>query len=70
MTKRLDEKQDDFTKLSVKLAEMNDAEIPKCKKCGHEICVHCGNWCDVLLPDENGNNTILCCDGGCEVERN
>ena len=58
---------DDTLKLAVKLAELNNDTIPKCKKCGHEICVHCGNWCDNLLPDQDGNNTILCCGGACEL---
>ncbi len=53
---------DDSLKLAVKLAELNKAPIPKCKKCGHEICIHCGNWCDILLEDNS-----LCCGGACEI---
>lgn len=52
---------------------------PKCKKCGHEICPHCGDWCDVVLYSKNdiGNHEdvednddypALCCGGKCEIE--
>ena len=52
---------------------------PKCKKCGHEICPHCGDWCDVILYSKNdiGNHEdvednddypALCCGGKCEIE--
>lgn len=70
---------DDRLALAVKLAEMSDVPIPKCKNCNHEICVHCGNWCDIIAHNEEqvaeyGVNTkdgtsypILCCNGGCEI---
>jgi hypothetical protein len=49
-----------------------------CKKCGHPICPHCGDWCDTILYSKNdkGNHCeaeeeeedypILCCGGTCE----
>ena len=24
-----------------------------CYKCGHKVCSHCGNWCDVMLSNTN-----------------
>ena len=36
---------------------------PRCKQCGHPVCYHCGNWCD--LEDNEGN---LCCDGLCDLD--
>ena len=71
---------DDKLALVVKLAEMNGAQIPKCKNCNHEICIHCGNWCDTIATnkeqviefgvncvDDEKSYPILCCDGGCEA---
>lgn len=43
---------DNRLELAVKLAEMNGAPIPKCKNCNHEICIHCGNWCDIIAHNE------------------
>ncbi len=39
--------------------------MTKCKRCGHEPCKYCENWCDVVKDYETGE---LCCDGECKYE--
>ena len=39
-----------------KLAWMNGEQLIKCKRCGHDICPHCGNWCDTLANNESEIN--------------
>lgn len=63
----------------VNLFDFEEKKIkPKCKNCGHEICPHCGDWCDVVLYSKNdiGNHEdvennddypALCCGGKCEI---
>ena len=40
---------------------------PRCERCGHMMCPCCGNWCDTLVFDEDGEYGDLCCDGECRV---
>lgn len=35
-----------------------------CVKCHHNCCPHCGDWCDRLVPDSDGE-LVMCCDGKC-----
>ncbi len=43
------------------------ANPPLCRRCGHEACPCCpGDWCDVLVPDEDGGND-MCCGGACDI---
>jgi hypothetical protein len=42
---------------------------PVCRRCKHEVCPHCLNWCDTLLPPEETGERDACCDGSCSFER-
>lgn len=38
---------------------------PVCRKCGHQPCPFCQNWCDVVNPDDDADQ-FQCCDGVCD----
>jgi len=53
----------------VRLAKQKE-EYLTCVICGHKVCIFCETSCDILVPDENGNNTIPCScmnQKGCKV---
>lgn len=37
---------------------MDNQDKKVCIKCGHPVCDHCGDWCDVVLysPQDKGNH--------------
>lgn len=54
---------------------------PICRRCGHERCPFCPDWCDTLLrseadggfiPDDERNDDgtpdwpVMCCGGACD----
>lgn len=46
-------------------AQLGEHDCPlRCVKCGHPPCPGCGDWCDKLIPDGDGD-WDLCCDGEC-----
>lgn len=47
-----------------KLTASDDEKAEWCLICGHEPCGGCGDWCDSIVTDSDGEMT-LCCSGGC-----
>jgi len=45
-----------------------EVDMPRCVRCGHEICPCCAHaklvWCDHLVGDDFEE----CCDGECVVD--
>lgn len=68
-----------YNEETIKNFENKNIEI--CKKCYHEICPHCGDWCDTMLysKDDIGNHCdvddeddeddypTMCCGGSCTL---
>jgi hypothetical protein len=50
-----------------------EVEMPRCVRCGHEICACCADigvvWCDHIgTGEDTGESFDECCDGECVVE--
>lgn len=39
--------------------------LRQCLDCGHWSCPFCEDWCDRMLDDEDGDPSVMCCDGEC-----
>lgn len=58
--------------------KFEDKDMEICTECFHEICPHCGDWCDTILysKDDKGNHCDVkdendyphpCCSGTCTL---
>lgn len=44
---------------------------PRCRRCGHEVCPCCADWCDTVVEvtDDDGNEDIdACCSAECDLD--